>query len=103
MQETQLWKDREARNEFRLNNLKNQVAAVPFFNEVRQLENMAGLVMDGLTMSCGDGADWLQGAEDAPRALGEDPGLLPSQRTHGQSKHISDSFELAEPSHQATT
>lgn len=34
-QETQLWKAREARNAFRLNNLKQQVAAVPFFTEVR--------------------------------------------------------------------
>lgn len=43
MQETQLWKDREARNEFRLNNLKNQVAAVPFFNEVRPIETITWL------------------------------------------------------------
>ena len=34
VQETQLWKDREARNAFRLNNLEHQVANVPHYTEV---------------------------------------------------------------------
>jgi hypothetical protein len=33
-QETQLWKDREARNSFRLSNLDYHMAAVPKFTEV---------------------------------------------------------------------
>lgn len=46
-QETQLWKAREARNAFRLNNLKQQVAAVPFFTEVRHPSSLPSTTFSG--------------------------------------------------------